>query len=256
MVVFAGVHALRAVDSDGLTRWEVRHGCWSDAICEVAHTSFEEYADDSDHRCASRGSAGFSADGRLLWAHVRTLDEDEPEEWLVLDAADGTVLGRVPTGTIASDSAHAPHPDPAAMGLTVAEGEESSPVLWGHWDGDELTVRRLPEDILLDISPSGESFLTADVDMRGLHLYRAGDTTPLGSLRDDEVVWDFQGAFPWESTAVVGTDEAEHFLIDVATMTTDGPITYPITPDGPALPAGPGTWATAGRDAVHLWEVG
>ncbi|MEU8663979.1 hypothetical protein, partial [Actinoplanes philippinensis] len=96
----------------------------------------------------------------------------------------------------------------------------------------------------------------ADLDMRGINLHRTADGAELGALRDGEVVWDFQGAFPWEAAAVVGTDEAEHFLIDVATMTADGPITYPIAPDGPALPAGPGTWATAGRDAVHLWEIG
>ncbi|MEU8663687.1 hypothetical protein, partial [Actinoplanes philippinensis] len=166
VAVFAGVHALRAVDSAGALLWEVRHGCWSDTICDVAHTSFEEYADDTDHLNTSSGSAAFSSDGRLVWAHVRTLDEDDPEEWLVVDAADGAVLGRQPTGTVASASYHCPHPDPALMGLTVAEGEEHSPVLWGSWDGAKLTVRELPELILLDVSPSGGHFLTADLDMR------------------------------------------------------------------------------------------
>ncbi|BEL03660.1 hypothetical protein Q0Z83_018510 [Actinoplanes sichuanensis] len=263
VVVFAGTHALRAVDSAGAVRWELRHGCWSDAMCDVVHTSFEEYADDPDHRYPSHGSAAFSPDGRLVWAHVRTDDhEDEPEEWLVLDASDGTVLARVPTGTVASASYHCPHPDPALMGLTIAEGEEDSPVLWGHWDGEELTVRHLPESILLDVSPSGERFLTADLDMRGINLHLTADDTQLGLLRTGEVVWGFQGAFPWESAAVVGIDEGEHWLIDLATMTADGPITYPVAPAGaalsagPALPAGPGVWATASRDAVHLWELG
>ncbi|WP_433788984.1 hypothetical protein [Actinoplanes sp. CA-252034] len=256
LVVFAGVHALRAVDSTGVTRWEVRHGCWSDTICDLSHTAFEEYADDTDHLNTSHGSAAFSPDGRLLWAHVRTLDEDEPEEWLVVNAADGTVLARAATETVASASYHFPHPDPALMGLTIGEGEEQSPVLWGRWDGSGLTVRRLPEQILLDVSPSGERFLTADTDMRGINLYRTAGATTLGTLRAGDVVWDLQGAFLAESTAVVGTDEGEHFLIDVATMSADGPITYPIVSVGPALPAGPGVWATTSRDAVHLWELG
>ncbi|MGW4035950.1 hypothetical protein ACWEIM_06615 [Streptomyces sp. NPDC004778] len=38
--VFAGVHAVRAVDPSGATRWEVRHGCWSGG-CEEIHASYE-----------------------------------------------------------------------------------------------------------------------------------------------------------------------------------------------------------------------
>src|ERR1700754_461260 len=36
VAVFAGVHALRAVDSTGAVRWETRHGCWSAAVCTEA----------------------------------------------------------------------------------------------------------------------------------------------------------------------------------------------------------------------------
>lgn len=248
VVVFAGVHALRAVGADG---WEVRHGCWSEAMCEEAHESFDEYAGDHDHLHAGAGSAAFSPDGRLVWAHVHSGDE---EEWLVLDAADGTVLGRAPTGTVASISVHFPHPDPARMGLTVGEGEEHSPVLWGQWDGEKLTVQELIENILLDVSPSGDHFLTADLDRRGLNLYRTGDPTELRTHRTGDTVWDIQAAFPWESVAVVGTED-EHRLLDLDTMTVGGPITYPAPASGSALPAGPGIWATTTRDAVHLWTL-
>ena len=60
LAVFAGVHALRAVDRSGSVLWELRHRCW--AGC-AGHSAFEEYAEDRDHRYASGGSAGFSADG-------------------------------------------------------------------------------------------------------------------------------------------------------------------------------------------------
>lgn len=34
LAVFAGVHALQAVDPAGAVRWEVRHGCW-DCTCRA-----------------------------------------------------------------------------------------------------------------------------------------------------------------------------------------------------------------------------
>ncbi|MEJ8640395.1 hypothetical protein WKI68_01040 [Streptomyces sp. MS1.HAVA.3] len=67
LVVFAGLHALRAVDPAGKVRWEIRHRCW--AGCP-GHDGFDEYAGDPGHRFGSSGSAGFSADGTLVWAHV------------------------------------------------------------------------------------------------------------------------------------------------------------------------------------------
>ncbi|MFI7325531.1 hypothetical protein ACIBQ3_12775 [Streptomyces rubiginosohelvolus] len=93
--VFAGVHAVRAVGPSGATRWEVRHGCLSGG-CEEIH---ESYADRRHHQYPESGSVGFSADGRLVWAHVRGplprggLSPDTADEWLVSDttAAHGFV---------------------------------------------------------------------------------------------------------------------------------------------------------------------
>lgn len=45
LAVFAGVHALRAVEPHGATRWEIRHGCWGSG-CSGEHTSYEQYAAD------------------------------------------------------------------------------------------------------------------------------------------------------------------------------------------------------------------
>ncbi|WP_406379587.1 hypothetical protein [Streptomyces sp. NBC_01618] len=138
--VFAGVHAVRCVDAAGATRWEVRHGC-SSGECPLIHASFDEYAADDEHAYPDSGSAAVSADGKLVWAHVRGPFADDGEEadddelWLVIDAADGRVLGRAATGTVASGSFHTPHPDPAQMGLSIGEGEEGSPALWGTGTG-------------------------------------------------------------------------------------------------------------------------
>ncbi|WP_103937493.1 hypothetical protein [Thermomonospora echinospora] len=274
VAVFAGVHALRAVDATGAVRWEIRHGCWSAAVCTKAHVSFREYADDHHHGHADSGSAAFSSDGKLLWAHIRTYSgQDSEEEWLILDPADGTVLTRAATMTVGSGSFHFPHPDPAYMGLTVAEGEEDSPVLWGHWDGAKLTVQRFVEEVLLAVSPSGEHFLTTDTGQWDLYLHRAEDgmelrrldaegaVPPLSSEDDDRVRWDFEAAFPYDDTAVVGTEyyaqAPRHWLVDPRTMALRGRIAYPFPVSGSPRSAGQGAWYTVSRDqtALHLWHL-
>ncbi|MFF5422296.1 hypothetical protein [Streptomyces misionensis] len=59
LAVFAGVHAVRAVDPAGAVRWEIAHGCW-EGSCRTLHTGFEEYATDTRHRYPDSGSAVFS----------------------------------------------------------------------------------------------------------------------------------------------------------------------------------------------------
>lgn len=274
VAVFAGVHALRAVDPTGAVRWEIRHGCWSAAVCTKTHASFSEYADDHHHGHADRGSAAFSSDGGLLWAHIRAYPgQDVEEEWLILDPADGTVLARAATMTVGSGSFHFPHPNPAYMGLTVAEGEEDSPVLWGHWDGAKLTVQRFVEEVLLAVSPSGEHFLTTDTGQWTLSLHRAEDGRELRSLDaegavpplpgedDDRVRWDFEAAFPYDDTAVVGTEYyakvPRHWLVDPRTMALRGRMAYPFPVSGSPRSAGQGAWYTVSRDqtALHLWRL-
>ncbi|BCY12921.1 hypothetical protein [Actinoplanes sp. L3-i22] len=263
LAVFGGVHAIRAVDVTGAVRWELRHGCWSAAVCEVAHEAFDEYAGEHYHATADSGSAAFSADGRVVWAHVRA-NQGDGEEWLVLDAGDGTVLARADTMTVGSMSWHVAHPDPAFMGLSIGTGDEDAPTLWGRWAGGTLTVTRLPGEVLLDVSPSGEHFLTVDVEQSSLGLYRAVDGAELrraDAEDDDEEIWEYAGAVPWDTVALAGVevevDEPEHWLIDLGTMTARGPVAYPFPVWGPPRPVGPGTWCTVARDdtAVHLWAL-
>lgn len=282
-VVFAGLHAVRSVEATGATRWEMRHGCW-DGSCPLMHLSFAEYADDEDHLYADSGSAAVSGDGRLVWAHVRGPlgsdkdTEDEQEVWLVLNATDGEVLGRANTMTVASGSEHTPHPDPTQMGLSIAEGEEGSPVLWGRWDGQQLTTGHLGiERIILGVSPSGRHLLTVPVGQWSLSLQRvedglvlrkleAKDTLPPhpGSTGEDRVYWDYEAAFVDEDTVVAGTSECDarygtvrYWLVDVRGMALGGEIRYPFAVSGPARSAGDGTWYTVSKDrtSVHLWQL-
>ncbi|MER7080947.1 hypothetical protein [Saccharopolyspora kobensis] len=271
LAVFAGVHALRAVDPSGAVRWEVRHGCWSAAVCTEAHASFAEYAEDYHHGRADRGSAAFSPDGKILWAHIRNhAGEEVKEEWLILDPADGAVLARAETMTVGSASFHTPHPDPAYMGLTVGEGEEDSPALWGHWDGEKFSIERFAEEVFLAVSPSGEHIVATDPGQWALYLRRAEDGAELRRLNaaeavpesgDDRVCWDYEAAFPTDDAIIAGTGydtgAPRHWLVDARTLTLRGQIAYPFPAAGSPRPAGRGTWYTVAEDrtALHLWSL-
>jgi hypothetical protein len=281
--VFAGVHAVRSVEATGTTRWEVRHGCWYGG-CALLHASLDEYAYDKDHVYADSGSVAVGADGRLVWAHVRAPlcgdggTEDDQELWALVDATSGRVLGRVSTMTVASNSEHIPHLDPAQMGLSVGEGEEGSPALWGRWDGQQLTAWQIGiELVLLAVSPSGRHLLTVDVGQWSLSLQRAEDGSLLREVDaqgtvpshprntgEDRVYWDYDAAFVDEDTIVASTSEcdarygtARHWLVDVHGATLRGEISYPFYVSGPARPAGDGAWYTVSKDrtSVHLWKL-
>ncbi|CAM5711311.1 hypothetical protein [Streptomyces griseomycini] len=272
LAVFSGLHALRAVDRTGGTRWEVRHDCWSSAVCTASHTSFSEYADDPGHAHADSGSAAFSPDGTLVWAHVRSGGgEHTKEEWLVLDSASGSVLGRAETMTVSAASWHFPHPDGAHMGLTVGQGDDDSPLLWGHWDGTALTFEKLVGEVFLDVGPSGRHFLTTDPGQWALYLHRTSDGAEVQRLNaadavsplpgDDMARWHYEAAFPYEDGAVVGTEDhadvPRHWLVDPRTLSVDGPVAYPFPVSGSPLSAGRGAWCTVSQDhtSVHLWSL-
>ncbi|MFJ4322092.1 hypothetical protein ACIP3A_03085 [Streptomyces tricolor] len=290
LAVFAGVHAVRAVEPSGATRWEVRHGCWYGA-CRETHRSYEEYGDRADHRYPDRGSVGFSVDGSFVWAHVRgplavgELGPDVVDEWLLLDPADGRVLARADARAAAAGSFHLPHPaDPAQMGLSIGEGQDGAPLRWGRWDGTELSVTCVGGDLtLMSVSPSGERLMTVTHDQDALAVRDTGGAVldglewdaetavpprPGAEPDDDErPYWDWAGGFVDETTLIGSTVESEedwgegrHWIIDTAGARTPEEITYP-APAGsrpPVAALGDGGWVTADDSgaALSVWERG
>ncbi|MFL1897993.1 hypothetical protein ACJWDR_02745 [Streptomyces tauricus] len=286
--VFAGLHALQLLDRAGNVRWEVRHECW--AGC-AGHESFTEYADERDHRYVGSGSAGFSADGALVWAHVRgplAVDRGRgADEWLVVAAQDGTVLARAATHTAAAGSEHIGHPDPGRMGLTIGEGQDGAPLRWGRWNGHTLAVDSFGDEdrVLLAVSPSGERLLTVTHDQDTVALHRVADgtveaelsatalpphpaleTEEFASFEDDEAeaFFDYEGGFLDEDTVVVGTVESDeefgtgrHWLVDAARMRPTDRLVYPFDVPGMPRALGDGTWYTtsATENALHLWTT-
>ncbi|MEU6225492.1 hypothetical protein [Streptomyces sp. NPDC047042] len=287
LAVFTGAHALRAVDRSGSVRWELRHRCW--AGC-AGHSAFEEYAEDRDHRYAGSGSAAFSADGKLVWAHTCGPDSSETaEEWLVIDAADGSVLARAETGTAAAGSVHVASPDPGQMGLSIGEGQDGSPLRWGRWDGADLLVDRFGDEdrALMSVSPSGDRLLTVTHDQDALAVQRVDDGSVEAELHTDEVprhpdsepsepedddddeaeaFFDYEGGFIDGANAVVGTVESDeefgagrHWLVDTAApLRIADELVYPHPVSGLPTALGDGTWYTqsAADNALHVWAVG
>ncbi|MFF9915666.1 hypothetical protein [Streptomyces sp. NPDC013457] len=202
-------------------------------------------------------------------------DETAEELWLVLDASDGTVLGHVQTRTVASGSHHTTHPDPAQMGLSIGEGAEGSPALWGRFDGKVLSVEKIQDETVhLDVSPSGQHFLATDVQQDALYLHAVGDGAMLRDLdavntgtecpNGDEACWDLEAAFLDEGTVIAGTSgsnashgEARYWLIGTDDMELVAPIGYPQVVTGSARSAGDGAWYTVSEDGaiVYVWEL-
>ncbi|MGW1606072.1 hypothetical protein [Streptomyces eurythermus] len=288
LAVFAGVHAVRAVEPSGRTRWEVRHGCWCGA-CRESHGSYEEYGDRADHRYPDGGSAGFSADGAFVWAHIRgplAAGEPDPEaldEWVLLDAADGRLLARADARAAAAGSFHLPHPsDPGRMGLSIGEGQDGAPLRWGRWDGRELTVAYVEGDLaLVGVSPSGERLLTVTHDQDVLAVRDTGGAVldgleweaetaiprhPGAEPENDEALpyWDWAGGFLDETTLLGSTVEGDeewgegrHWLVDTAGERTPVEIVYPL-PVGhrPPTALGGGMWVTQAEpgEGLYVWR--
>jgi hypothetical protein len=284
LAVFAGVHAVRAVDPAGEVRWEIRHGCWSGGACGRMHSAFYEYADDRDHRHAEGGSAGFSADGRLVWAHIRgplpegPLGTETVDEWLLIDAADGRPFVRADIQAAAAGSEHVPHPDPAQMGLSIGEGQDGAPLRWGRWDGDDLHIEYFDHAdlVLLGVSPSGDHLMTVnhDQDTLAVHETKNGSVTatwdaestiaphPETEPDNDEaqLFWDWAGGFVDESTVIAGTAESDeewgegrHWLLRTTGTREPEQLRYPFPVSGIPTALGDGTWYTVEGDDVHVW---
>ncbi|WP_155370579.1 hypothetical protein [Catellatospora vulcania] len=284
--VFPGLHTVQAVEPSGRLRWEVRHSCWG-SFCLAHHVSYAEYAEDPEHRYPDSGSSWISADGTTVWAHVSgplpgdDLSEEHDrwhghETWLVLAAADGRVLARARTGTAAAGSHHVPHPDPAAMGLGVGEGQDGSPLLWGRLHEGVLDVHHLSDgkQVLIGASPDGHTFVSighADPDELTVHRYPDG--TVLGTLfaglpphgdpadtAQDHLCWDLMHHGFVDDRVMVastsrshGDEPVRHWLVDVTTLGSEG-ISYPHHVRDHPLGIGGGRWVTLDGFDLHVWR--
>jgi hypothetical protein len=270
LIVLSGQRSVLALEADGRTRWEYRHGCWGDG----------PHRHDGPGPCRGlfQGSAMVGTDGRLVWAHVLPdvghgdPDVDSHEQWLVLDAVDGTVLGRARVEGGSQGSHQLPHPDGARMILSTGQGQDGSPAYLGHWDGSALTVREIGDGFRIPVAvhPSGRAFLSTPHGHDPLLLHRFPDARVLmdrdaadlrtGDADEREPAWDFVAGFLDEHTVIAGVRDARHrrdaerhWLLDALTLRPLGPVDYPRPVRGAhPVALGDGTWLTLDPDGTAL----
>ncbi|MEU1622427.1 hypothetical protein ABZ479_34690 [Streptomyces sp. NPDC005722] len=282
LVVLSGQRSVLALDAHGRTRWEYRHGCWGDG----------PHRHDGPAPCPgfARGSVQAGADGGLVWAHVLPdIDHGDPaadsyEQWVVLDAADGTVLGLARVEGGSQGSHQLPHPDGSRMILGTGQGQDGSPAYAGHWDGSALTVQEVGDGFRVPVAvhPGGGAFLSTPHGHDPLLLHRFTDGRVLmerdaadlaggdGEHENDddgegpEPAWDFVAGFVDGHTVIASAYEARHhgaaarhWLLDALTLRPLGPVAYPGgegdtgTSDYPVA-LGDGTWLTLASDGTTL----
>ncbi|RKT06114.1 hypothetical protein BX286_4152 [Streptomyces sp. 3211.6] len=265
--VFSGQRAVRAVGVGGEVLWEYRHGCWGPELGHPHSGDEQEVCRGLEH-----GSCRVSDDGRTVWAHVV---HEEREYWVVLDAADGRELARLPLeDSAAAGSNHVSHPDGIHMGLSIGMGQDGILLYWARWDGEKLTAWDLNETmdrILADVHPGHRGFLTIEHYGSDLRLHALdGDTLataePESGAEDEEPgFWDYGCGFVDAGTVIAAAGEdgdeedaerAGHWLLDAHTLGIRGRVAYP---DGPVAgyvrPLGDGTWLTydTGTEILNRW---
>lgn len=247
--VFSGETAIRAVGRDGRTLWEHEHDCWGCGDLES-------------------GSVIVSADGTRVWAsapspHAESEWPYDGDDWLVLDAASGDVVGMTRLDCAAAGSFHVLHPDGVHVGLSVGEGQDGSPSYWGRLDGDLIDFRLIGgEDrdrALTAVSPSGKRYVTIAHEQYDLFIHDFGDDAVLGSYEVDEEAEELLGleaGFVTEDVILAGEDEGDHhWLIEAPSGRLMGEAVYPVPVSGTARPLGDGTWLTSGGDTIHRWRL-
>jgi hypothetical protein len=231
------------IDRDGRTVWQVHHDPWGNSGSES-------------------GSCWVSPDGRVVWATVPSADG--ADEWWVLDAADGNILGVAALQCCAAGSEPIPHPKGKHIGLSVGEGQDGCEVYWGHWDG-RVHVSRLDarDRVLCAVRPDGTAYLATPHGGGALtvHSFPTGDVRARLSDSDvfgDDDRFEFQAGYVTNDIVLVGsTEEERHLLLRADTLEVVAEIEYPEgATRGGISPTGSGAWLTcdylSGR--FQLWR--
>jgi hypothetical protein len=233
------------IDTEGRELWTATHHPWGNSGTEL-------------------GSCWISSDGRFVWATVPS--SDGPDEWCVLDAGDGRVLGKARLNCYAAGSDPIPHPDGIHIGLSVGEGQDGAEVYWGRWQGEPRVARLDARDrVLCAVRPDGRHYLAtphgSGSNVLTVHAFPGGDVRarldPKGILGNDD--WfDFQAGYATNDVVLAGSVEGQrHFALAADTLAAIDEVAYPKNAAlGGISPTGRGTWLTSdyltGRH--HLWQ--
>ena len=232
------------IDRHGREQWAFHHPSWGRGDSE-------------------RGSCWFSEDGLVVWAHVPT--EDDPDEWVVLEARTGQLIARAQLQCYAAGSEPIRQREGAFQGLSVGEGQDGSETYWGRLEDDRLVVHRLDDRsrVLIDVSPDGRWFLTTPHGDGPVQVHRVPDGDVVATLDPEMVLdqddgWDFFGGF-YDDETIVLTSSEQDALIVARSPGLDAWEEVPM----PTSRAGGGLRVTRGRvltagwldGLVEVWEL-
>ena len=243
--IFSERDRIVMTDRGGRTVWEVAHHPWGNSDSE-------------------RGSCWVIGDGQVVWATVPSARG--ADEWWVLNAADGRVLGIAALQCHAAGSTAFPHPDGKHVGLSVGEGQDGCEVYWGRWDGRAHVSRLDARDrVLCGVRPDGSSYLATPHSGGALttHSFPAGDVCARRSEHDtfgDHDGFDLQAGYVTNDIVIVGSIEEErHVLLGAERLDIIAELDYPDDATRSCLaPTGLGTWLTCSWLTGHsqLWLMG
>ncbi|WP_037603317.1 hypothetical protein [Streptacidiphilus rugosus] len=275
-VVVGGKDDIRLVDEHGDVLWSVRHAPWGTGY-------------------SYSGSCEFSADGQTVWATVpeTELDSDEedglwgddqevetaapsgswsaPEgwgdQWWVIDATTGKIIGRRWLGCEATGSVTLRHADGVHMGLNVGEGQDGSRIYWGSVnDGSPQVVTN--GDVsraLADLHPDGATYVTLPRDSDGLMLHDFSSRSVIAHrpnsdfLESDE--WPLHAQYLDRETILLETVDrkwktARHLAFDALRLEYLGEVVYPTGIDSSTFHSvHAGTWATNDAGGLCQWRL-
>ncbi|KOU24139.1 hypothetical protein ADK52_14455 [Streptomyces sp. WM6372] len=272
--VVAGAASVRALGSDGATRWELPHAPW--------------------HGSARAHSApAVSPDGRLVSAVVPVLEPDkakaalvydlEPDRnyaWddlLLLDAATGEVLGRQQLRSLASAAVSSWHPDGGAVVVSCWTAWQSWSTWWAEPRADGLRIFGgtwmhslagfLPGSRVLTQRYAEHVFPDDDRDELAAYDLDSGEQVALLDLaelavapEDDEFfsaeVLDARHVLvPGRVYPKVGAPEIRHWLVSADSLRPLGRLDYPAPVGEDVTVLRDGTWLTHDGDRLHRWGL-
>lgn len=234
------------IERSGRIVWQVTHPPWGEG--------------DSESGCC-----WISADGTQVWATTPTVDG--PDQWMVLDASDGRILGVSQLECFAAGSHPVPHPDGDRVGLSVGDGQDGAEVYWGLWEAGRPVVARIDDRSrnLVDVRPSGGQYLTTphsssdgSVAVHGLPGGRVVARLQSSAVLQDGDSFDYGAGYLNERLIIAGTTEMQTHLLAADTLAPVGCVEYPGGLEKYGIVAtGRGTWLTSDYPSgLHeLWRL-
>jgi hypothetical protein len=248
-VALAGRDRVMLVDPAGRVRWEVRHSAWGSRPGAYD----------------TRGSCAFSQDGSQVWAVVPGEDGTD-DEWWVLDTDTGRVLDRARLGCLIGGSGPVVrHPDGRHLGVDLSGGCAHGWHAWSRWEDSRaiVTVQERPYEVLTDVHPSGNWYLTTPIEADSVTVRRFSDGSVEAVRTGDEVFdgdvgFDVSGGYLDQDTIIVMEFEGSTVLLTASGLEVIGVVDYP---EGAVsqrpTPGAPGTWTTFSYKTgdVQLWQL-